>query len=106
VLPQGSEVRGNVWEDELFKHARHVVVFQASESKKICLLEPKFHGRSMRLLLVLISKQGRIGNSIVGTTVMCAYEEEDIKNRLQIMDNTMWNTKQKQFNCDERWSAL
>ena len=56
--------------------------------------------------LAQISKQGRIRNRIVETAEMHAYEEEDVKNGLQIMDNVMRNTKQKQFNCDERWSAL
>jgi len=105
VFLQGLEVRGNVWEHELFKHARHVVVFQASKTKKVCLLEPKLHGRGMNPF-ARISKQGRIGNRIVETAEMCAYEEEDVKNRLQIVDNVMRDTKQKQFNCDERWSAL
>ena len=48
----------------------------------------------------------RVADSIPGTLKVDADEEEDIKHRFQIMDNTVRDSKQEQLHRDERGSTL
>jgi len=76
-----------------------------SERNKVRLLEPELYGRIV-ILFAQVCEEGRIRDFVTGTAEVRAEEDEDMKYRLQIMDDTMSDTKQKQLNCNERWSAL